>query len=154
MQKALRRHRVTSLVVGSSLLVSGCVGPSRTLGDYEEKAANTAEAMISVVETARLVTGEALEKRVQSRYVSLVLSESEKDGASIATAFESVQPPGGEDADQLREELTGVLADATDVLERLRIAAYRDDREALADAAGALPSLRARLKPFMELTAT
>ena len=136
------------------VLAAGCVGPSRTSGDYREKAANSAEAMISSLTTAKLATGAALEDKAPSRYLSLVLSESEVDAESISGAFASVQPPGGDEVDQLRSELTSLFDDAVTALGELRIAAYRGDRRALAEAARALPELLQRLQPFLGLTAT
>lgn len=50
---------------------------------------------MSSLETARIAVDASLEGKTLSRYVSLILSESEVDARSIAEAFERVQPPGG-----------------------------------------------------------
>lgn len=142
------------LVVLASLVTVGCVGSSRSLGDYREKAANTAESMISTLETARLVTSAALDGDTFARYLSLVLSEAEDDAGSISEAFQTVQPPEGDESDRIRAELDALLDAATNVLADLRIAAYRDDRAALAASADRLPDLTRRFERYQGLATT
>jgi hypothetical protein len=77
----------------SLVLTAACVGPSFTVRDYRQKAANTAEAMRSAVETARLATGAAAEGKAPGRYASLALSEAEMDAGSISESFKVMQPP-------------------------------------------------------------
>lgn len=146
------RRILAAVTVG--MVAIGCVGPSRTAADYREKAANTAEAMISTVETARLATRAGLDGKAFSRYLSLVLSESETDASSISESFKAVQPPGGADVDRLRTELGSLLDESTAALADLRVAAYRDDRSALAAGVRRLPDLRGRLERYRSLAAT
>lgn len=144
-----------ALLLAALLLASGaCVGPARTQESYREKAANSAEAMLSNVETAQLVTELSLGGNTFSRYLSLVLSESEVAADAIADAFATVQPPGGDDMDALRSDLNALLSEATTVLGELRVAAYRGDERALRAAAEVLPDIRRRLRSFVELEET
>lgn len=145
--------RACALLGLMSLVVPACVGPSRTAADYEEKAANTAEAASSTVETVRLVVGAASSGRATSRYTSLVISEAEVDAGSIAEGFRRVQPPT-ERVDALREELSVLLDRCTATPARLRIASYRGDMAALQERAAELPSLTAHLARFTALRPT
>lgn len=132
---------------------SGCVGPSRSTADYREKAANAAEAMTSAVSTARLVVQQRADGQAPGSYTALVLSESESDARSITTSFEAVQPPDAA-ADRIRVDLAPVLSSATDLLTDVRIAARRDDADALARAGPALAGVIDSLRPFVEMVPT
>lgn len=132
------------------VLATACVGPSFTVQDYWQKAANAAEAMRSAVETARLVTGAAAEGKTPGRYASLALSEAEMDAGSISESFKVVQPPS-QRVQQLREELSAVLDASTSALASLRITAYRGDHRRLAELAADLPRLSSELARFEHL---
>lgn len=134
-------------------LAVACVGPSRTDDDYLEKAANTAEATRSAVQTARLVGEAASDGRASGPYSALVLSEAEDDAASVARSFSVVQPPSDQ-AEQLREELTTLLDEVQAVLSELRIAARQGETTEVGRLAGDLPRLAEQLERFMALTPT
>src|SRR6266545_2127721 len=77
------------------------LGPARTEGDYELKAANTAEAVLSAVRTAELATEVAVRGRAFPPYVSVLLGEAESDADGAVSTFEKVQPPDASSADRL-----------------------------------------------------
>jgi hypothetical protein len=124
-------RRVTTLLVAVATMVAACVGPSRSTGDYREKAANSAEAMCSAVQTARLVANAELDGNAPSRYAALVLSEAEVDADSIASSFASLQPPSRQ-SDDLRARTTKLLDKSATTLADLRIAVRRGDESGIA----------------------
>jgi hypothetical protein len=95
--------------------------------------------MSSTVATALLAVELAEGGRAFGPYVSVVLSEAERDGDAIDATFDSIQPPDTP-SDELRRQLDALLSPATSLLTELRIAARRGDIPALASLA---PSLRA-----------
>jgi NTP pyrophosphatase (non-canonical NTP hydrolase) len=105
-------------------LATGCVGPSRTVEDYKDKAANTAEAVASSVQTARFGAQAAHDKRITAAYLSRLVAEAEEDALAAQASFDSVQPPGHE-ADDVHDHLDELLTDALDLLRSARLAARR-----------------------------
>lgn len=147
----LRRGACVALSV--LLLLPACVSPSRTDRDYRRKAANSAEAMISVAQSARLSAEVASADKAPGRYVSLRMSESESDAEWIITGFSAVQPPDS-GADDLRDDLLKVLDETATVITRLRLLAYRGELEQLAEEAAPLEELTRRLEEFEKLGET
>ncbi|HEX8805031.1 MAG TPA: hypothetical protein VF743_12585 [Acidimicrobiales bacterium] len=140
---------VAAAAVGA---VAGCVqpvGPARTAEDYELKAADTAETVVSAVRTAEIGADVAHRDRAFPPYVAVVLGEAESDAAAALDTFESVQPPGPS-SDHLRAELADLVDPAVDALADLRIAARRSDGDALAAAARGLEDLARPLEAFAE----
>lgn len=117
----MTRTRVPLAAVLTVALAAGCVSPSRTSEDYRRKAANTAETMASVVESARLTVELALRDRAFGPYLSTAISEAEDDASATAGAFDTVQPPGDR-ADALRRRLDDAMEQATSALGDARIA--------------------------------
>lgn len=146
-------RRALVLMVIPLLASGGCVGPSRTTSDYQRKVANSAEAVISAVESALMTVEVAADGRAPAPYVSLRLSESEETSASVETAFGAVQPPDPE-LDDLRTETLTVIGEASDVLEELRLAAYRAELHRLPEIAEKLDSPLAELRRLMEIAPT
>ena len=142
------KRGLTSLTV--ILLAGACVGPSLSDQDYRQKAANSAEAMRSAVETAKLVSRAAIDGKASGRYTSLALSEAEVDAGSIAESFKSVQPPSRR-VHQLRDDLSALLDESSLTLASLRVAAYRGDEALLVEVSGALPRLSSELSRFEHL---
>ncbi len=140
-------------VVAALCLTPACVGPSRTSADYERKVANSAEAVISAVESALLTVELAADGRAPAPYISLRLSESEETAASVETSFGSVQPPHPA-LDALRSETLGVIGDVSDVLEELRLAAYRAELHRLQAIAAKLEQPVGQLRRLMEIAPT
>ena len=113
------------------LALTACVGPSRTDDDYRRKAANTAEAIASSVNTVRLGIDALREDRVQAAYLSRLVAEAEEDALAAQAAFDSVQPPS-DGADGVHERLQKIEQDALDALRAVRVAVRRGhDGEAI-----------------------
>jgi hypothetical protein len=131
-------------------LLAACVkpiSPARTYDDYEKKAKNTAEAVLSSVQTARLAARAAGDGDSFGPFTSVVLSEAE-DGASHAQeVFDSIQPPDSH-ADRLRAQLGKLLTKASDGLASLRIASRRGELDRLTRLARPLRTLAERLDAF------
>jgi hypothetical protein len=124
------------------------VGPARTAEDYEDKATDTAETVLSSVRAASLAVDLAVRDRAFPPYVSVVLSDAEAEAGAAASTFDSVQPPG-ESSDRLRSELGDLLDEADDALSAARIAARRVDTDALGEQAEALDQVAADLDQFL-----
>jgi hypothetical protein len=134
----------------AAVVFGACVGPSRTDRDYRRKVANTAEAVISAVESARLTADLATAGRAPAPYVALRLSESEESAAAVETGFAAVQPPNRE-LDDLRTETLDAVGAATEVLARLRIAAYRGELHELREIALELEGPVGRLRDLTKV---
>jgi hypothetical protein len=110
------------LLVACLLCMSACVLPARSYGAYEEKAANTAEAVLSAVGNAGLAVKASEGSKAYAPYITTLLDESEADASGAAETLTSIQPP--DDASlSLFDDLEPTLADATSTLTDLRIAA-------------------------------
>jgi hypothetical protein len=112
------------------LLACSCVGPSRSDGDFELKAANTAKAVASALDTALLAADGASSGKLTSNYVSVVLGEAETDASAAQATFDSYQPPSAT-ADALRKDVDDLLSNAVDGVVALRITARRGQLDRL-----------------------
>jgi hypothetical protein len=119
-------HRTAAGALVALAVVSGtsCVGPSRTAEDYKNKAANTAEAVASSVQTTRFGAQAVHDKRITAAYLSRLVAEAEEDALAAQASFDSVQPPNHE-ADDVHDHLDELLTDALDLLRSARLAARR-----------------------------
>lgn len=119
--------------------VSGCVGPSRTDGDFELKAGNTAKAVASALSTARLAADAAGHGKATANYVSVILGEAEDDASAAQATFDSYQPPSAA-ADKLRNDLDDTLTKAIDGIVAMRVTVRRGQLDRL-------PRISAELAP-------
>ena len=135
------------------VLAAGCtahpVGPARTFGKYEGKAATTAESALSAVQTARLVASAASRGNAFGPYTSSVVSDAEETVSGLAGTFGSIQPPDAR-ADDLRDELQQLLSDALDHVTAVRVAARRGDLPHLDAIAAPLAGDAEKLQAFTE----
>lgn len=141
---------IRSGVVAAVLALGACtqpLGPARTEEDYELKAADTAETVLSAVRTAELATDVAVRGRAFPPYVSVLLRDAESDADGAASTFERIQPPSAR-SDRLRSRLGDLTSEATDVLSALRITARRADLDALGPRSRDLEGLADRLDAF------
>jgi hypothetical protein len=122
--------------------------PARTADAYRHKAKDTAESVLSAVQTARLASRVGSDGDAFPPYVSVLLSESESAAAGAQGSFDRVQPPDAR-SDATRARLGRMLNRANDVLSRLRITARRGDMEHLARRAIPLGPLARRLEQFI-----
>jgi hypothetical protein len=116
--------RVASAALLALLATTGCVGPSRTDDDYARKAANTAEAVRSSVNTVRVGAHAVRQDRITGPYLSRLVAEAEEDAQAAQQAFDSVQPPSVQ-SDALHQQVDEVVQDALDLLRVARIAVRR-----------------------------
>jgi hypothetical protein len=129
------------------LLASACAGSSRTDRDYALKAANTAEAVVSAIGTARVGVRAVQEDRVSAAYLSVLLREAADDAAAAQDTFDTRQPPTRR-SDDLRDELDALTNDAVSVLEELRTAVRRGELKELPGIAAPLAELSEKLDTF------
>jgi hypothetical protein len=123
--------------------------PARTRDDYRHKAKDTAESVLSSVQTARLVARVGTRGDAFGPYVSVMLSESEVGADGAQASFESVQPPD-HFSDLTRARLTELLQRSGDVLSRLRITARRGELHRLERQARPLRNLSRQLRNFID----
>jgi NTP pyrophosphatase (non-canonical NTP hydrolase) len=139
--------RVAAAGVLLAVVATGCVGPSRTVEDYKNKAANTAEAVASSVQTARFGAQAAHDKRITAAYLSRLVAEAEEDALAAQASFDSVQPPD-HDADEVHDHLDELLTDALDLLRSARLAARRGHDDELAGLTEPLSKIGDKLDAF------
>jgi hypothetical protein len=138
------------VVVGIALLVGlHPISPARTLDDYEHKAKDTAESVLSSVETARLAARVGTRGDAFGPYVSVMLSESDVAVTKAQGVFDSVQPPDRR-ADAIRTRLGTLLNRSSDAVARLRITARRGELDRLERQARPLQRLARKLRTFIE----
>jgi hypothetical protein len=130
-------------------VLPGCVGPALWYDAYEGKAGATAAQMQSAVETARFVALVASRGKALTAYVGIALTDAEQDASAIQGAFDSIQPPSPK-ADQLRDQLDPLLAEASSTISGMRIAARRDQLSQLREIAQPLQNLSNQLEKFAE----
>jgi hypothetical protein len=114
-------------IAAAALTLSACVqpvSPARTYEEYESKARDTAETTLGSVQTVRLALQH--EDRLFGSYASVLVADAEGDASGAQSTFEGVQPPGAA-ADRVREDLTALLDQATDLLAQARIDARRGE---------------------------
>jgi alkanesulfonate monooxygenase SsuD/methylene tetrahydromethanopterin reductase-like flavin-dependent oxidoreductase (luciferase family) len=133
-------HRALA-VLALAAFTSGCVGPSRSDGDFEKKAGNTAKAVASALATARLAADGAGHHKETANYLSVILGEAEDDATAAQATFDSYQPPSS-NADKLRTDLDSLLGNAIEGLTALRITARRGQLDRL-------PTISSQLGPVL-----
>ena len=147
-------RRITIAVLVLIVAIALIVGlrpstPARTADDFAHKAKDTAESVLSSVETARLAAQVGTRGDAFGPYVSVLLSESETAAGRAQTSFESIQPPDRR-SDATRARLTRLLNRSVDVLARLRISARRGELGRLATQAQPLGRLADQLGKFVD----
>ena len=148
----MRRVTIVVLVVliGIALFVGlHPLSPTRTADDYEHKAKDTAESVLSSVQTARVVARVGTDGDAFGPYVSVVLSESETGATQAQGVFDGIQPPDAR-SDAVRDRLGHLLDRSVDTLSQLRIAARRGELDQLAREARPLRALAADLQDFID----
>jgi hypothetical protein len=101
------------------------------------------------VQSARLVTKVAAAGKATGQYVDVMLTESETTVGETQTTFEGVQPPSPQSG-QLRDQLSVLLGQATDVLATLRIEARRGNLARLGQLGAPLDPLTEQLTEFAQ----
>ena len=143
------RMRTRLLTATTALLVcAACILPARSFGAFEEKAAATAEAVVSAVQNANLAIALAEQRKAFSPYITTLLDESEDDASSARSTFGSIQPPDDRSI-ALAETLDAIVEPAVDTLSELRVAARRGRLHELPRARSALAVAAAKLDGFL-----
>ena len=133
-----------------AVLLSGCfLSPATNPADYGNKAGNSAQAMISNIQSADLAVSLELQGRSTGALTNDVVSDAESDADSVITAFDSRQPPSPP-SETLKDEIDIPLEKAADGLTSLRIAVRQGDRAAMVRAVDALRVPLARLTKFYQ----
>ena len=135
--------------VASTVLATGCVGPSRTDGDFELKAGNTAASVASALATARLVADAAGDGKATANYASVAIGEAEQDASAAEATFTSYQPPSAQ-ADAVRKEVDEVVGDAVDGIAALRITVRRGQLDRLPKISDQLDPVATALEQLQE----
>jgi hypothetical protein len=144
-----RQLAVVGLALVALVATAGCTGPVRSDPVYASKAARTAAAAASAVETAQLAVQEAAAGKLFGRSLAQTLAEAANDAGDVQATFDAIQPPDRR-ADALRGQLDRLLAPAASVLADLRIAARWGDTAALPRLAAPLPKLAEELQRFQD----
>ena len=141
---------VLALIVGVALWVGlHPMTPARTADDFRHKAKDTAESVLSSVQTARLAARAGTNGDAFGPYVSVVLSESEVGADRAQSSFESIQPPD-HFSDLTRAHLSALMQRSGDVLSQLRITARRGELDRLQRQAQPLRRLTHQLRAFID----
>jgi hypothetical protein len=141
---------VTGGVLVSVLVLGACAPTARTLGPYRAKAAKTAEALESAVASDLLVIESVKRRHPTAAYVSVATSQAEDDASTAASSFLSIDPPGGDEATKLRDDLSDLVDQAQSAMGDVRIAGHRGDRAQLLEQEPPLRDLVKRLHDFAD----
>lgn len=111
--------------LGLALLLSGCVAPARGAQGYAAGAHRALDSAVSEVGTARIAVETLLAHRILRTTADEIVSDSEAALSGLADSFTAVQPP--RESDEVHDRASKVLSDASDAVERARIAVRRGD---------------------------
>ena len=142
----MRCRKAVQLCAVAAVAVS-CVAPTRSEAAYADKAADTAEAVVSAARTVVLTSHLAAEGRSFGPTVSVTVADAESDAASARDAFASIQPPD-EASDAVRRDLLSDVERAVRVIELVRITARRHELDRLPAIAEPLEPIASSLDRF------
>jgi hypothetical protein len=150
------RNSLVALLAAVALVASiwYLQAPPRTEKAYAERAAATADALRSHVQSDRLWIGALEDGRTTRQAATVAFEEAEADAHSTAARFSGWDPPAGAGADELRADLVELASAATSALSAVRIAAHRGEWEDLRRFDAPLERLAARLDELARRTAT
>jgi hypothetical protein len=127
------------------MTLEGCVAPAFDSGAFKHNAIEALDAASSEATTAVLALRARLDDRLTQPYVDTIVTASEKALGPIQDSFGSVDAPSTAD-DALRDDVSGLLADAEDALTAARIAVRRHDEGAMRDSLAKLGTVASRLE--------
>lgn len=143
----MRRFTIAALLIvvvaGSAWYV---VAAPRSVDAYRDRAAETASTLSSQVVTARLWTRAVDDGETLRPSAKVGIEDTERRAESAAAKFAHYDPPPG--SERVRADLTRLATETTDLLASLRIAAHRDEWEAVVAAGGELERLARDLEAF------
>jgi len=129
------------------LLLGSCGSASEA--DLRTTAAESAEAMVSELRTARMAAETVLAEKTWSSYTRVVLLDAEEQAGTIEESFTTLQPDTAE-AQRFQEEVAGLLGDASEVLQKARAAMGRHGLAALRGLLDPLDQVAADLEDLEE----
>lgn len=133
------------LVLGSALIVGGCIAPALDRGAFEQNAKSALESAASETSTAQIAVDVLLSGKATNAYADTVVTDSENAMGGIETSFGVVDPPTPTQ-DELRDQVLTLLGDADDALAHARIAIRRGDVSSLTDARKELDDVSSHLE--------
>jgi hypothetical protein len=136
---------MTSLAIGSALVLCGCIAPALDQGAFEQNAKSALESAVSETSTAQIAVDALRSGKATNAYADTVVTDSENAMGGIETSFGVVDPPTPAQ-DGLRDQVLTLLGDAGDALAHARLAIRRSDVSALADARKELDDASAHLQ--------
>ena len=143
------KSRLAAVLLAASCTLSGCmIGPALGPDSYKGKGQSSVQAVLSEVETARLVAEQFRRGRIPQPYADEVVSANEEAAGWIGDAFGAVQPP--RESDGVREEVSGLLDEAESLLTDTRIATRRGEKDKLGELQEQLRQLAERLRAAEE----
>jgi hypothetical protein len=141
---------VLILIVGVALIVGlKPMTPARTRDDFAHKSKDTAESVLSSVQTARLAARVGTRGDAFGPYVSVLLSESDDAVAKAQGSYDRLQPPDAW-SDATRARLGRLLDRSNTLVSRLRITARRGELDRLERQARPLRPVVAQLERFID----
>ena len=147
-------RRITIAVLVLIVAVALVIGlkpmtPARTRDDFAHKSKDTAESVLSSVQTARLAARVGTRGDAFGPYVSVLLSESDDAVAKAQGSFDRIQPPDAW-SDATRARLGRLLDRSNELVSRLRITARRGELGRLERQARPLRPLVVQLETFID----
>lgn len=115
-----------------TVVVAGCVGPSRTDHDYTSKARHTVDVLRSSLETVQLTIDVIRADGDYGPYLSRLLGNVETDATAAVGSFKVVQPPSST-ADDVRDDLSDAVDPGLETLSDARVAIRRNDPHGVVD---------------------
>lgn len=127
------RGRTAALTLAALIVIATAIAyvaaPPQSVDGYRERAASTAETLVSQVETASLWVETEVDDKATTAATLVGLEEAEEDGRRAAAKFEGYEPPT--EALALRRRFASLAAETNEVLSALRIAAEQERWEEL-----------------------
>lgn len=145
---APRRLAPLALLALLTLLASGCVGPALQDEHYLGKARASLESTRRHVDAVRLAAEAAGRGQAPEHLTAVIVRQEAEAAAWAASTFSTRQPPPA--YDDLRERILALHDEATGLLDRLRIHAYRGEADQLGEAVDDLEELSRRLEQQVE----
>lgn len=122
--------------------------PPRGLDGYRERAAHTAEALGSQVQTALLWAEAHDDGKAFSTSTLVSFEEAEEDAVAAAKSFEGFTPPRG--GERWRTRFVALAVEVNDALAQLRIAGAQGRWDEVPALSAPLPRLASELTRFEE----
>lgn len=147
-------RRITIALMMLIVVVALLIGlkpftPARTRDDFSHKSKDTAESVLSSVQTARIAARVGTRGDAFGPYVSVLLSESDDAVAKAQDSFDRIQPPDAW-SDATRARLGRLIVRSGNLVSQLRISARRGELDRLERQARALRPVAAQLGRFID----